>query len=366
MLAGEINATNKNWPCRGKFYDATATSIMDAGGNIDRIVVLYNDITQRLQAEQKIRASEERYRELFENASDLIQITDQDGRLRYVNQSWLQTLGFNKQEVNTLSVFDLIHPECVGSCCERITKALQGDEVGKFETKFMAKDGRTVLLKGSISCKFEAGIPVSTQGIFQDITEEQRLEEEIFKNQKLESIGVLAGGIAHDFNNLLTAILGNISLAEAETAQDSAIAQRLGSAQKACAQAKHLTQQLLTFSKGGAPILKTTSIAELIRECASFTMRGSIIKCECLLSDDLWPVQADEGQISQVLHNLLINGIQAMPDGGIIRVRAENVSFAVSQLLLAPGRYVKVSVIDQGTGIAPELLPRIFDPYFST
>ncbi len=95
-------------------------------------------------------------------------------------------------------------------------------------------------------------------------------------------------------------------------------------------------------------------------------MRGSIIKCECLLPDDLWPVQADEGQISQVLHNLLINGIQAMPDGGIIRVRAENVSFAVSQLLLAPGRYVKVSVIDQGTGIAPELLPRIFDPYFST
>lgn len=366
MLAGEINAANKNWPCRGKFYDVTATSIKDTEGNINRIVVLYNDITQRLQAEQDIRASEEQYRELFDNASDLIHVAAPDGHLRYVNHSWQDTLGYNNNEISSLSLFDLIHPECVGSCREQITKALQGDDVGKFETKFMAKDGRTVLLKGSMSCKFEAGIPVSIQGIFHDITEEQRLEEEIFKNQKLESIGVLAGGIAHDFNNLLTAILGNISLAEAETARDSVIAQRLGRAQKACAQAKHLTQQLLTFSKGGAPIIKTTSITELIRECASFTMRGSIIKCEYLLPDDLWSVQADEGQISQVLHNLLINGIQAMPAGGIICVRAENVSFAVSQLLLAPGRYVKITVTDQGTGIAPELLPRIFDPYFST
>ncbi len=271
ILAGEINATTKSCLRQGKFYDVTATSIMNADGDIDRIVVLYSDITQRLHAEQEIRASEERYRELFDNASDLIQIADPDGRLRYVNQAWQDTLGYNDHEISALSVFDLIHPECAESCRQKITKVLQGDDVGKFETKFMAKDGRTVLLKGSISCKFEAGIPVSTQGIFHDITEEQRLEEEIFKGQKLESIGVLAGGIAHDFNNLLTAILGNISLAETEATQGSVISQRLGSAQKACVQAKHLTQQLLTFSKGGAPIIKTTSIAELIRECASFT-----------------------------------------------------------------------------------------------
>ena len=366
MLAGEKNPVSKSWFCRGRFYDVTATPITDSSGKLSHIVVLYIDITQRKRAEEEIKQSEERYRDLFENASDLIQIVDPDGHIDYVNQTWLDTLGYDKDEIRKLTVFDLIHPECVNHCHDLFKKVIQGRQVEKFETKFLTKDGREILLEGTTSCKFEDGRPVSTRGIFRDITEKRRMEEELYKAQKLESVGILAGGIAHDFNNLLAAILGNISLAEMEVPGGSTVFQRLSDAKKACSRATDLTQQLLTFAKGGAPIIQRTSVAELIRDCVGFTLRGSNVKCDCLLPDDLWPVAADDGQISQVLQNLLINGAQAMPEGGIIRVRAENVTLSTRELSLEPGRYVKITVSDHGPGIAPEHLEKIFDPYFTT
>ena len=366
MLAGEKNAVKKGWSCRGRFYDVTATPIMDSSGKLSHIVMLYADITQRKKDEEKIKESEERYRDLFENASDLIQIVGPDGHIDYVNRAWRETLGYNEYEINKLTVFDLIHPEYINHCLDLFKKVVQGEQVDKFETTFVAKDGREILLEGTTSCKFEDGKPVSTRGIFRDITENRRMEKELYKTQKLESVGILAGGIAHDFNNLLAAILGNISLAEMEVQPDSTISQRLSNATNACSRAKDLTQQLLTFAKGGVPIIKTTSIGDLIRDCVGFTLRGSNVKCDCLLPDDLWPVEADVGQISQVLQNLLINGAQAMLEGGIIRVRSENITLTTNELSLQQGRYVKITVSDHGPGIAPEHLKNIFDPYFTT
>ncbi len=366
MLAGEKNAVKKGWSCRGRFYDVTATPIMDSSGKLSHIVMLYADITQRKKDEEKIKESEERYRDLFENASDLIQIVGPEGHIDYVNRAWRETLGYNEYEINKLTVFDLIHPECINHCLDLFKKVVQGEQVDKFETKFLAKDGREILLEGTTSCKFEDGKPVSTRGIFRDITENRRMENELYNTQKLESVGILAGGIAHDFNNLLAAILGNISLAEMEVQPDSTISQRLSNATNACSRAKDLTQQLLTFAKGGVPIITTTSIGDLIRDCVGFTLRGSNVKCDCLLPDDLWPVEVDVGQISQVLQNLLINGAQAMLEGGIIRVRSENVTLTTKELSLQPGRYVKITVTDHGPGIAPEHLKNIFDPYFTT
>jgi PAS domain S-box-containing protein len=366
ILAGEKDAVKKGWSCRGRFYDVTATPIMDSSGRLSHIVVLYIDITQRKEAEDGIKESEQRYRDLFENANDLIQIVGPDGHIDYVNRTWRDTLGYNEHEISKLTVFDLIHPDCISHCRDLFKKVVQGEHVDKFETKFMAKDGREILLEGTTSCKFEDGKAVSTRGIFRDITEKRRMEEELYRTQKLESVGILAGGIAHDFNNLLAAILGNISLAEMEVQPDSTISQRLSNATNACSRAKDLTQQLLTFAKGGVPIIQTTSIGDLIRDCVGFTLRGSNVKCDCLLPDDLWPVEADVGQISQVLQNLLINGAQAMLEGGIIRVRSENITLTTNELSLQQGRYVKITVSDHGPGIAPEHLKNIFDPYFTT
>ncbi len=200
-----------------------------------------------------------------------------------------------------------------------------------------------------------------------DITEREKMHEELLKAQKLESLGVMAGGIAHGFNNILTAILGNLSLARMQINPSHDIARRLGECEKAAVQASELAQQLLTFSSGGEPVKKIIDPAPLIRKAASFVLRGTNVRCVIELAESLWCLEADGGQFNQVLQNLLINAMQAMPGGGEVTVRAEN------ELLeednphqLASGHYLKVSIEDNGCGIAPEDLTRIFDPYFTT
>ncbi len=198
-------------------------------------------------------------------------------------------------------------------------------------------------------------------------TESQRLLEEQLKNSKLESVGVLAGGIAHDFNNILTTILGNVSLAALDVGTNSSAASALAEAEAACGRARDLTQQLLTFSKGGAPIRQTALLQDIIHESVRFASHGSNVHCQVTLPEDLWPVEVDKGQISQVIQNIVINAVQSMPEGGEVHVDATNVSLLQPpQAGLKPGRYLRISVQDKGGGIRPEHLPRIFDPYFST
>jgi signal transduction histidine kinase/ActR/RegA family two-component response regulator len=204
-----------------------------------------------------------------------------------------------------------------------------------------------------------------------------RMSEDLMKGQKLESLGILAGGIAHDYNNLLTAIMANISLAaQVENTESRAykekpegvVLESLKDAEKATLQAKELTRQLITFAKGGAPVKALVSdIGELIKGSAGFASRGSNVRCEFSIPDDLYPVEADKGQINQVLQNLIINAEQAMPDGGVIKVKAGNMTVAEDNLLqLKAGEYVKTTLEDQGTGIPRENLSKVFDPYFTT
>ncbi len=198
--------------------------------------------------------------------------------------------------------------------------------------------------------------------------EERQLREQVFRTQKLESLGLLAGGIAHDFNNLLTAILGNISLARMDKALSEACARRLEAAEHAAMRAKGLTQQLLTFSKGGVPVKKEVArLDELIRETAEFSLRGASVGCEFRFAPALWPVEIDSGQFSQVIQNLVVNAQEAMPEGGRIFIEADNEAVTDRTALpLAPGRYVHMLVTDQGLGIDGRYLEKIFDPYFTT
>ena len=196
--------------------------------------------------------------------------------------------------------------------------------------------------------------------------ERNKSEEELLKMEKLESLGILAGGIAHDFNNILTSIIGNISVAKLYSKKGDNIYERLDKAEKASLRARDLTLQLLTFSKGGSPVRKVVRIGDLVRESAGFALRGSGVRCELSVPDDIWPVEVDEGQISQVVQNLVINANQAMPKGGMIKIRAGNMTVSSHELPLAPGNYVKISFWDCGIGISPEHLVRIFDPYFTT
>ena len=200
-----------------------------------------------------------------------------------------------------------------------------------------------------------------------EIVERERMESELSRMQKLESLGLLAGGIAHDFNNLLGAIMGNVSLALLDVEPANPAHRQLAKAEQAALRAQELTRQLLTFSRGGAPVKRLIALSGVIAEAAGFSLRGSRVLHELAIPGDLWPVEADEGQMMQVFNNLLINADQAMPSGGIIRISAQNVTLGEgNDLPLSAGRYVKISITDEGTGIPPEHLAKVFDPFFTT
>jgi signal transduction histidine kinase len=200
-----------------------------------------------------------------------------------------------------------------------------------------------------------------------EITERRLAEEELFKSRQLKSLGVLAGGLAHDFNNILTGIMGNISLARKDESAGADLSKRLKEAENACKMAKLLANRLLTFSKGGAPVTEPTSIVELIKETADFSLAGSKSLARYDLPEDLWPAEIDRGQISQMIYNLVKNAEQAMPEGGTIHIEARNTKIRPEDgLLLEDGVYLKISIRDMGPGIATDILPMIFDPYFTS
>ena len=243
--------------------------------------------------------------------------------------------------------------------------ARQEGQLQRIESVVLRSDGKEVPVEISAHIIDLQGKSVM-QAIFRDVTERKRMEEELLNIQKFESMGVFAGGIAHDLNNLLTGVMGNISLARGSTNLVDKD-ERLAEAERESMRIRGLTQQLLTFSKGGTPILSTTAVGGLLRDSTTFALRGSNVRCEFAIPDDLWAVEIDEGQINQVVNNLMINAKQAMPEGGAISVRCENIVLDSGRSLpLDAGAYIKISVADQGIGITPEHLQKIFDPFFTT
>ncbi len=213
-----------------------------------------------------------------------------------------------------------------------------------------------------------------TQWMWIDIIERQQVENHLIEAGRLETVAVLAAGLAHDFNNILTAILGNVSLAKLYAPKDDKLIKRLSNAENATLRAQDLTRQLLTMAKGGEPDKRLASIRDVVQEAVDFSTRGSNARYELEMAETLWPAQMDTGQISQVIHNLMINADHAMPDGGVIRVSIENICMGddmdddrpSSLRALKPGPYIKTTIQDQGVGIEAADLNHIFTPYFTT
>ena len=330
-------------------------------------IQLQADIKKRQMAEKALRESEKKYRGLIETASEAIIVIDyESGKIIDVNRKGLELLGRSADEIIGMH-HSQIHPS---------------DETEKYTWLFkksatylsppdiiyhmLHKDGSRIPVEISTSIMELEGRKI-IQGIFRDLREKIKLEEEIQKAQRLESAGVLAGGMAHDFNNLLTSILGNVSLAKVFADPEGKVYERLTETEKAVMRAKNLTQQLLTFAKGGVPVTRTVDLSNTIVESAEFALRGAILKCVYQIAENLWPVEADLGQISQVIHNLVINAYHSMPNGGSCRVEAKNIlNRDTASIPLPEGRYVKISVQDFGSGILPEHLNKIFDPFFTT
>jgi PAS domain S-box-containing protein len=324
------------------------------------------DMTDRKQAEQAILDSEEKYRFVVEHAKDGV-IIAQDGMLRYANAAMAAITGFPIEELISRPFIDFLHPEDRAMVMERHGKRLQGqmDPTFSYTFRVLTKDGRTVWIETRGATSTWNGKP-ATINFLSDITDRMRIEEERLQTEKLRSIGILAGGIAHDFNNILTGILANISIVRRKVT-DQALAVRLSEAESASLRARTLTQQLLTFSRGGLPVRTVLNAGPLIRESATFALRGRQGVCDLRIAEDLWPIEADEGQIGQVVNNLVINANQAMAGGGTVIVDVANRMIGNDPVLpLKSGRYISIAVSDRGAGIASEHISRIFDPYFTT
>jgi PAS domain S-box-containing protein len=383
------------------FVEIKASPLMDASGNIVAGIEEVTDITARRSLEEKLRM----FSAAIEEAIVGIQIVDLDGHIVYSNKAIELIYGFSHGELTGKHISDL------NADREFVMRSIISNvrETGRWSGELMAihKDGSTFPVWFSASIvKSEHGRPLMMITSVQDITERKqaeetmkqnhdqliklveertrelsqanenllkeiadrgKMEQELIKAQKLESLGILAGGIAHDFNNLLASIAGNISLAMLDLDPKNNSYRQLEGAKKASLRAQDLTLQLLTFSKGGDPVKKTVAIGDLIREVTGFAVRGSRIKFFFSIPEGLWFVDIDESQISQVIHNLIINADHAMPKGGTITISCENtVVAASSKLPLRQGNYVRISIRDHGVGIPREHLSKIFDPYFTT
>ncbi len=353
---------------RPVIFETNATPLLDANGELTGYMGTCRDITDRKKAKQALRESEDRYRSLVENMQVGVALIDKDMRMVSINRQFREWFPGIEVEGHAKCFELLCTPAkdgvCPGCCVQQtLREGTVQERITTIETARGAREIREV----ASPIRSGGNKPVAATLILEDITDRLSMEEELAKAEKLESIGVLAGGIAHDFNNILVAILGNISLARMELPEDSEVSSMLSDAEHASERARNLTQQLLTFAKGGSPVTKSTDIKDLISESATFTLRGSNSRCEFEFADDLWQAQVDPGQFSQVIGNLVINAAQAMPQGGVVTIRGTNVPVvAPSALPLRSGNYVLVTVSDTGIGIQEEMLARIFDPFFTT
>lgn len=383
-----VHATKKTLEESQNELEKLAAALAQANASLEMKVVertgsllksneqLRREIRERRRAEEAQAAEKEQLTVTLNSIADGVITTDTAGTIVSLNRVAEALTGWSQAEAlgqPLATIFQILDETNRQPCRSPADAALDTDGRTHHADPLLlvAKDGTERLIAANAA-------PIRAQDenvlgavlVFRDTTEKRHIEEELMKTDKLDSIGLLAGGVAHDFNNILTAIIGNISLAKMYADSEDRVFARLVNAEKAALQAQNLTQQLLTISKESAPIRQTASIDTIIRDCIDFSLRGSNVTCELRVKDHLWPVEIDQGQISQVINNLIINANQAMPDGGCINVYASNVTIDTHRIdrhiALKPGNYIKISVNDNGSGISEAHMSKIFNPYFTT
>jgi PAS domain S-box-containing protein len=328
---------------------------------------------EQMLAEAALVDEKERLAVTIRSIGDAVISTDNNGKIVLINAVAEGLTGWEKSEAvgqPLVNVFITLDEKTRKPNEDFVSLVLEAERIidKNKPSVLRSRDGSEKMISEiGAPIKDENGRVIGVVVVFSDITERLLIEEELHKAKKLESVGILAGGIAHDFNNILTAIMGNISLSKNYIDQDSKANKRLEEADRAAHRAKDLTYKLLTFSKGGAPVRKTASIEELVRESVGFILSGTSVKTMFQFANDLWPAEIDVGQISQVIQNLSLNANQAMPAGGTIKIRADNEVVADDTILpLAPRNYIKLSFSDSGIGISKKNIDNIFDPFFTT
>jgi PAS domain S-box-containing protein len=317
-------------------------------------------LSDRVQARAELQEMVRKMTDILEKTSDGFFAVDRDWKFTFVNRQAERLLERRREDLIGKDVW-MEFPQFKRDAFEKNYRRAMSEQVA---VEFEASDAKGQVWFELLAYPSGGGVSV----FLRDVTDRKRGEEERLTTSKLESLGTLAGGIAHDLNNILTVISGNIGLAQIEAPPNStALLSSLSKAAHAAQHAAQLSNQLLTFSKGGAPLKRVISIHDLVEQAAEFSLHGSNLWAELDVPSDLWKAAVDPAQIEQVVNALIINARDAMPDGGTVNISARNVDIGSdSSVSLAPGRYVKVTVTDRGSGIDPRWVARIFDPYFTT
>ncbi len=351
---------------------AFAAALQEVGTSLEELRVAEEELRQQNEELEAAQAAEaearQRYQELFEEAPDAYLVTDLDGQITAANRAAIALFGLEARFLLGKPLTTYLATDEVAEFRRELSLLKQEGEKTNWEVRLRPRSGppATVSVAVRATRRREGDFAAPVRWTLRDVTEQKQLEEEVLRARHVESIGTLAGGIAHDFNNYLTALLGDIGAARRRV-RGQETAEILERAERTALLASNLSQQLLTFAKGGAPITQPVSTKELIEHSVEFALRGSNLELRLSLDEDLWSAVVDEGQISQVLTNLLRNAKEAMPEGGAVEVSARNAWVgARAPQPLPPGHYIKIIIADNGPGISPEHMARVFDPYFTT
>jgi PAS domain S-box-containing protein len=356
----------------GRKIDVEFVSNVYQEDHHDVIQCNIRDITERKKTADLIEAERERLAVTLRSIGDGVIATDAHGNIEIMNVIAEELCGWKQNEVKgkpLVSIFNIINENTRKPHENPVEKVLSTGKIIELanHTVIIAKDGTERIIADSAAPIIDKkNRIIGVVLVFRDITEKEKLLQTSQRNQKLESLGLLAGGIAHDFNNLMGGIFGYIDMAIEESTEDTVI-KRLSKAMTTIDRARGLTQQLLTFAKGGDPVQEAMPIYQIIQDTAHFALSGSNVSCSFDLVEGLLMCNIDKNQICQVIDNIVINAQQAMPEGGTVMISAKNVSIAETEHpILSKGNYVKVSFKDSGIGISKKILPRIFDPFFTT
>lgn len=352
--------------------DLSAGPVRSASGDLGYLAI-YRNISRRKAAQRELDNQRERLAVTLRSIGDGVITTDIQGRVALINRAAEEMTGWPSNEAigwPVETVMPVVDNQTGEPAASEVRRILDGGTAVELlhDAGLVSRTGRQIPVARSCAPIHDRdGRVVGAVIVFRNASADRERENEQVRAAKMDSLGVLAGGIAHDFNNILSGVIGHISLALHRAQGDRQLVHNLEEAEHAALRAKGLTRQLLTFSSGGAPIKASSSIVDIIASSLEFALVGSNVDYRLEAADDLWPAEVDVEQIGQVMNNLIINADQAMAEGGTITVRAANAELTEGHPSeLAPGRYVRVTVTDQGPGIPTELRAKVFDPYFST
>ncbi len=349
-----------------------ADIIRDEEGKAVGIYGVFADVSERKQTERQLEEERRRLQITLQFIGDGVITTDIAGRIVLMNPvaekltGWAQTEAAGRLLEEVMPLLQEETREAIAHPALRMLKAGTGNPFGSAYL-LKSRDGtERIIAENAAFIRGADGRMAGVVQVLRDITEERQRSTEAARAGKLESLGLLAGGIAHDFGNLLTALVGNVTMVQHTPGLPAAATTRLAEVERIIWRARDLTTQLTTFAKGGAPRKKTTPLAGLVREAAGFAVQGAQVNLGCNFPEDLAAVEADEGQLVQVVNNIVLNAVQAMPAGGRIAIAARNLGPGDDMLTATGERWIELEIADNGSGISPEKLPKIFDPFYTT